>query len=91
MGSKRPDRRELLKSGAASAGGLTLGAVASASGQTPDSTPFIKGSKELIAYGERSRSVTSARIPHGGRPSPDAFGLVFMRRPRPVPKLDGRH
>jgi hypothetical protein len=45
MGSKRPDRRELLKSGAALAGGLTLGAVAPASGQTPASTPFIKGSK----------------------------------------------
>jgi hypothetical protein len=60
MGSKRPDRRELLKSGAGLAGGLTLGAVAPASGQTPTSTSFI-----------------SDRIPHGGRPSPDAFGLVF--------------
>ena len=82
MGSKRPDRRELLKSGAALAGGLTLGAVAPVSGQTPTSTPFIKGSKELIAYGEHSRFVTSDRIPHGGRPSPDAFGLVFHVGPR---------
>ena len=77
MGSKRPDRRGFLKGGAALAGGLTLGAVTPASGQTPASAPFIKGSKELIAYGERSRFVTSVRIPHGGRPSPDAFGLVF--------------
>jgi hypothetical protein len=59
------------------AGGLTLGAVTPASGQTPTSTPFIKGSKELIAYGERSRFATSDRIPHGGSRSPDAFGLVF--------------
>jgi len=77
MGSKRPDRRGFLKGGAALAGGLTLGAVAPASGQTPASGAMIKGSKELIAYGERSRFVTSVRIPHGGRPSPDAFGLVF--------------
>ena len=82
MGSKRPDRREFLKGGAALAGGFTLGAVAPAIAQTPAAqTParqeFIKGSKELIAYGERSRFVTSVRIPHGDRPSPDAFGLVF--------------
>ena len=35
MGSKRPARREFLKSGAALAGGFTLGAVAPAIGQTP--------------------------------------------------------
>ena len=77
MGSKRPARREFLKGGAALAGGFTLGAVAPAIGQTPASGTFIKGSKELIAYGDRSRFVTSVRIAHGGRPSPDAFGLVF--------------
>jgi sulfane dehydrogenase subunit SoxC len=80
MGSKRPDRRGFLKGGAALAGGLTLGAVEPAAGQTPasgTSGTFIKGNKELIAYGDRSRFVTSVRIPHGGRPSPDAFGLVF--------------
>ena len=77
MGSKRLDRRELLRSGATLAGGLTLGAVTSAIGQTPAAGAFIKGNKEQIAYGERSRFVTSVRIPHGGRPSPDAFGLVF--------------
>ena len=86
MGSKRTSRRELLKGGAALAGGFTLGAVAPALGQTPASGqapahdhPMIKGSKELIAYGERSKFVTSVRIAHpiGGRPSPDAFGKVF--------------
>ena len=86
MGSKRPDRRELLKRGAALAGGLTLGAVEPAGAQAAgaqapahDHPLMIKGNKELIAYGERSHFVTSVRIPHppGGRPSPDAFGLVF--------------
>ncbi len=80
MGSKRPDRREFLKGGAALTGGFTLGAVAPAIGQTPASPaspPMIKGDKDQIAYGDRSRFVTSVRIAHGGRPSPDAFGLVF--------------
>ena len=77
MGSKRPGRREFLKGGATLAGGFTLGAAAPAIGQTSASPAMIKGDKELIAYGDRSRFVTSVRIPHGGRPSPDAFGLVF--------------
>ena len=65
MGAKRPDRRGFLKSGAALAGGLTLGAVEPASGQTPASATMIPGSDEMIAYGGRSRFVTSVRIPHG--------------------------
>ena len=86
MGSKQPDRRVFLKRGAALAGGLTLGAVEPAIRQTPASGQSVEGqsqevpdysSDELIAYGERSRFVTSKRIPHGGRPSPDEFGLVF--------------
>jgi sulfane dehydrogenase subunit SoxC len=82
MASKRTSRRELLKGGAALAGGLTLGAVEPALGQAPahdHATPMIKGSKSLIEYGDRSRFVTSVRIAHpiGGRPSPDAFGKVF--------------
>ena len=77
MGARRPDRRNFLKGSAAVAGGLTLGAVEPALGQKTKSGEFIKGSDEMIAYGERSRFVTSKRIPHGGRPSPDAFGLVF--------------
>src|SRR6266851_3453297 len=36
-----------------------------------------KGAKELIAYGERSRYVTSVRIPVAERMSPDEFGLTF--------------
>ena len=90
MDSKRTSRREILKGGAALAGGLTLtsGAVAPALGQTHDHAsgdapeevnPMIMGNKALIAYGQRSRFVTSVRIAHpiGGRPSPDAFGKVF--------------
>ena len=89
MGSKQPDRRVFLKRGAALAGGLTLGAVEPAIRQTPASGQSVEersqevqevpdySSDELIAYGQRSRFVTSKRIPHGGRPSPDEFGLVF--------------
>ena len=77
MGSKRPDRREFLKGGAALAGGVTLGAVAPALGQAPASPPMIKEKTDQIAYGARSKHVTSVRIPHGGRPSPDNFGLTF--------------
>src|SRR5262245_49977317 len=95
MDSKRSSRRELLKGGATLAGGLTVGAVAPALGETPGSAqapahdhataaggpdyPMIPGNAKLIAYGERSRYVTSVRIAHpmGGRPSPDVFGKVF--------------
>ena len=78
MGSKRPARREFLKGGAALAGGFTLGAVAPAIGQAPARPAMIKGDEDqIIAYGERSKHVTSVRIPHGGRPSPDQFGLTF--------------
>src|SRR5262249_7169360 len=88
MGSERTSRRELLKGGAALAGGVTLGELASSQAQahdhpmTPSSqnaSPMILGSKELVEYGQRSRYVTSVRIQHppGGRPSPDLFGKVF--------------
>src|SRR5260221_14735768 len=81
MGSKRPARREFLKGGAALAGGFTLGAVAPAIAQTPASPAsprMIRGDNDgQIAYGDRSKYVRSVRIPHGGRPSPDSFGLTF--------------
>src|SRR5262245_19384371 len=89
MSSKPLNRRALLKSGAAVAGGLTLGAAAPAladqqaqeSHHAPPSWPMIKGDKDanMVAYGERSKYVTSVRIAHpvGGRPSPDQFGLTF--------------
>src|SRR5262245_34481699 len=88
MDSKRTSRGELLKAGAALAGGVTLGTSGRAQAQhdhhppTPSSqnaSPMIHGSKELVEYGQRSKYVTSVRIQHppGGRPSPDAFGKVF--------------
>src|SRR6186713_1548843 len=81
MGSKRPARREFLRGGAALAGGFTLGAGAPLFGQQHDHVvkpPMIRGERDgEIGYGRRSQYVTSARIPHGGRPSPDTFGLTF--------------
>src|SRR5215475_5115247 len=77
MDWKRSARREFLKGSAALVGGV-LGAAAPVIGQTPASPPMIKGDKDnQIAYGNRSRFVTSVRIPHGGRASPDDFGLTF--------------
>src|SRR5215510_308261 len=88
MGSKETSRRQLLKTGAASAVGLTLGDIASLQAQahehppTPSAKndhPMVLGSKELTEYGQRSKYVTSVRIAHpiGGRPSPDEFGKQF--------------
>src|SRR6516165_8878415 len=78
MGSKRTNRRELLKGGAALAGGVTLGELASSQARAHDH-PMTPGSQKLVEYGQRSRYVTSVRIQHppGGRPSPDLFGKVF--------------
>src|SRR6478736_4941537 len=87
----KSDRRRFLKGSATLAGGLTLGAVAPAIGQTqgtsqtpgsaqtPGVEKFIKAGKELVEYGERSHFVTSVRSAHppGGRHSPDEFGLSF--------------
>ena len=77
MSSKQSDRREFLKRGAALAGGLGLAAAKPAAGQLPDPEGFILGTDDLVAYGKRSRFVDSKRIPHGGRHSPDVFGLDF--------------
>src|SRR6202171_778232 len=77
MDAKKPNRRRFLKGGVAVAG-LAAGAVQSAKGQAPAvATVNRKSTKEEIAYGDRSRFVTSIREPAEGRPSPDAFGLTF--------------
>ena len=78
MQSRRRSRRGFLKHGVAFAG-VALGGAA-ASGQTQDSPTSDspqKKLKELIAYGERSRYVTSVRVPVDERMSPDMFGLTF--------------
>ena len=55
MSAKRPARREFLRTGAALAGGFTLGA-APALGQVPAQPPMIKGEREgEIGYGARSK------------------------------------
>ena len=84
MSQKKTDRREFLKRSAAVAGAVGLGAAKPALGQdhehmpvAPEPGAFIRGSDEMTAYGSRSRFVNSVRIPHGGRESPDAFGLDF--------------
>jgi sulfane dehydrogenase subunit SoxC len=84
MAADRPDRRAFLKRGAALAGGLTLGGPAigpeeasAQSQEAPSQEIPDYSSPELVAYGQRSRHVTSVRIPVNGRPSPDDFGLVF--------------
>src|SRR3954464_10185393 len=73
-------RRGFLQQGAALAG-LAIGGVPSAGAQTPTSpsAPMEKkkASKELIAYGERSKFVTSVRVPVAERMSPDMYGLTF--------------
>ena len=74
MGSQKPNRRGFLKDGAALAG-LAAGGARIASSQTPPPAP--KKTEELIAYGERSRFVTSVRVPVAERHSPDEFGLMF--------------
>jgi sulfane dehydrogenase subunit SoxC len=74
--------------GAALASGLTVGAVAPAAAQgqaspaspAPSSPPMLKDNSDEIRYGARSKYVTSVRIPHGGRPTPDNFGLTFHVR-----------
>jgi sulfane dehydrogenase subunit SoxC len=84
MAWNRPARRDFLKGGAALAGGLTVGAVepaaqgpaAPASPASP-SLPMHRDTADEIRYGSRSKYVTSLRIPHGGRPTPDNFGLTF--------------
>ncbi len=74
MDSKKPSRRKFLKGGAAVAG-LAVGGMAPASGQT--AAPEAHSLKDLIAYGERSRFVTSIRVPVAERMSPDMYGLTF--------------
>ncbi|PYR97174.1 MAG: sulfite dehydrogenase [Acidobacteria bacterium] len=74
MDSKKASRRKFLKGGAAAA---AVGAIQSASGQTPAPAPVKRSLKDEVAYGERSHYVTSVRVAVLERPSPDEFGLTF--------------
>ncbi len=77
MDSKRTSRRKFL-AGSAAVAGLAATAMQPASGQASASDAHSeKQLKDLVAYGERSRFVTSIRVPVAERPSPDAFGMTF--------------
>lgn len=71
MESKKPSRRKFLKGGAeAAVAGLAVGAIGSASASAQTVAPDAhapKPLKDLVAYGERSRFVTSVRVPVGRR------------------------
>jgi len=72
------NRRGFLKNSAALATGIAIGSVRPANAQEPASPdPHHASLPELIAYGERSRFVTSKRVPVADRHSPDDFGLTF--------------
>src|ERR1700722_9625145 len=75
MDSKQSNRRGFLRGGAALAGLAAGGGEQLAKGQT-QGAPNEKVD-ELIAYGDRSRFVTSIRKPVAERHSPDEFGLTF--------------
>src|SRR5260221_10950098 len=77
MGSKPPNRRGFLKNSVALASGLTAAAVRPALGQSSMAEAMSPKNKELIAYGERSKYVTSMRVPVSSRMSPDMYGLTF--------------
>jgi sulfane dehydrogenase subunit SoxC len=77
MDSKPRSRRGFLKDGAAVAG-LAVGAMGTASAQPAAADAQSEQRlKDLIAYGERSKYVTSIRVPVKERTSPDEFGLTF--------------
>jgi sulfane dehydrogenase subunit SoxC len=82
MPSNHRSRRGFLKQGAALAGLAIGGGVPAVNAQTPstsssDPMEMKKASRELIAYGERSRFVSSVRMPVAERMSPDMYGLTF--------------
>ena len=74
MDSKKSNRRGFLRDSAVAAG-LAAGGGRLAKGQTQGMP--AKKIDELIAYGDRSRFVTSVRVPVAERHSPDEFGLTF--------------
>jgi sulfane dehydrogenase subunit SoxC len=76
MSSNRRSRRGFLKQGAALAG-LSLAGAPPAFGQSGIAEGLSERNRQLIAYGERSKYVTSVRVPVTSRTSPDRYGLTF--------------
>src|SRR5919201_4443584 len=78
MSGKKRTRRGFLQSGAALAGAPIGGfRPATAQKMAMSDPPMLKANKDQIAYGDRSKYVTSTRVPTMGRMSPDMFGLTF--------------
>src|SRR5580658_5226313 len=77
MQSKKPNRRGFLRK--ATLAGLAAGSGIPGVAQEFTNTSKPKGymSEEQIAYGERSRFVTSKRLSVMARHSPDEYGLMF--------------
>src|SRR5215469_6389276 len=73
MDPKKANRRKFLKNAALA--GLAGSTAEAVKGQTQGMPE--KKIDELIAYGDRSRFVTSIRVPVAERHSPDEFGLTF--------------
>ena len=84
MDSKKASRRKFLKGGAAAA---AVSAIQSASGQTPASVK--RSLKDEVAYGERSRYVTSARVAVLELPRRLTHRGAFRARCEPVPVRGG--
>jgi sulfane dehydrogenase subunit SoxC len=78
MNSKQSARRRFLKNSAALAG-LAAGAIHPASGQSAGSEPADAHSKDIHAYGERSRFENSARVGAMGLydPAPPGYHRDF--------------
>jgi sulfane dehydrogenase subunit SoxC len=80
MDSRKRNRRSFLKNSATVAGLAAGGAgLSKAADEEFTNTSKPKGymTEDQIAYGQRSRYVTSKRIPVSMRHSPDEYGLMF--------------
>ena len=88
MDASKPDRRQFLERSAALVGlaavapvaglGAQTPSVPAAASQAPAPIPEMHHATDgIIAYGERSKFVTSKREPVPERHSPDDFGLTF--------------
>ena len=73
MADGESGRRRFLKNGVALAGLVTVGGVRSANGQAAEPGTSETHAKDLEAYGDRSRFVTSVRLV----PDHNPFGLTF--------------
>jgi len=91
MSSKPSGRRRFLKGGTAALAGFTVGAIQPADAQAPG-TPAphahpASGGKDVVAYGERSRFVTTVRKPDREARTP--FGVDQLHALTPLQDQQG--